>query len=66
MAQTVDFQIIRFALSTAVPAVIMVFSVAIILTIGLVVLAVIRHKIHQSEAVVSRNEIHAGLNSPTL
>ena len=66
MAQTVDVRIICFALTAAVPAVIVVLAVAVVLAVSLIVLAVIRHEVHHREAIVRCDEVHAGLDAAPL
>ena len=66
VAQTVDIGIICLPLPAAVPAVIVVLAVAVVFAVGFVVLTVIRHEVHHREAVVRRDEVDAGLDTPTL
>ena len=66
MAQGVDFGVIALAFAATVPAVILVLAVAVFLAVGLVVLFVVRHEIHERKAVVSRDEVDTGLDAATL
>ena len=66
VTQAVDVGIIAFSLAATVPTVIMVFAIAIVLTVGFIMLFVIRHEVHHRKTIVCRNEVHAGLNASSL
>ena len=66
VAQRFDLRIVGRPLDAAVPAAIVVGAVAVVLAVGLVVLAVVRHEIVQREAVVAGDEVHAGFGFALL
>ena len=66
VTQGVDVGVVRWTLATTVPTVVMVLAIAVVFAVGLVVLVVIRHKVHQRETVMRRDEVHAGLDATSL
>ena len=66
VTQGVDVGVIGRPLAATVPTVVMVLTVAVVFAVGLIVLFVIRHKIHQRETVVRCDEVHAGLDAASL
>src|SRR5262249_28441991 len=57
LAEGVDARVVGRALGAAVPGVVVVSAVAVILAVGLVVLAVVADQVLQREAVVAGDEI---------
>ena len=57
-AQREHLGVVGAALDAAVPAVVVVGAVAVVLAVGLVVLAVVGHQVVQREAVVRGDEVH--------
>src|SRR5262245_44668678 len=66
LTQGANFRIIGRTLGAAVPTVVIVRAVAILLSIGFIVLLIVRDKIGERETVVTRNEVHAGVRSTAV
>ena len=66
VAQGDDFRIISITFAATVPTVVVVLAVAVVLAVGLVVLAVIGYQVHEREAVMGGDEVHAGLDAAPL
>ena len=66
VAQPLDGGIVRWALDAAVPAAVVVRAVAVLLAVGLVVLAIVGDEVIQREAVVAGDEVHALLGLSLL
>src|SRR6185437_1521910 len=60
VAQGLYFRIVRGPLHAMIPGMIVVRSVAIVLSIGFVVLLVVADQVAQREAVVGRDKINTG------
>src|ERR1700743_899043 len=58
-AQVLDIGIAGRTLNAAVPTVVVVRTIAVVFTVGEIVLIVVRHQIVQGEAVVTGDEVNA-------
>ena len=65
-SQPIDFRVVCIAFSAAVPAVVVVVSVAIVFKVRKVSFFLKRNKVFQAEPIVRRHEINAGLRSATV
>src|SRR5690348_16521763 len=58
-SESLNFGIRGWTLDTAVPAPIVIAAVAVFLTIGIVMLLVVRDQVIQCKSIVTRDEVHA-------
>src|SRR5262245_2941151 len=65
-AQGIDGGIVGRTLHTAVPAVVVVAAVLIVLTIGVIVFVVVTDQVVEREAIVTGDEIDAGIGLPPI
>src|SRR5437588_190783 len=65
-AQRVDFRIIGRSFGAAVPGLIVVVAIIVIFAVGFVMLFAVANEIGQSEAVMRRDEIHAGIRTAAV
>jgi hypothetical protein len=61
LAQNIDGRVVRRALGAAVPAIVVVGTVLVVLTVGLVMLVIVADKVLQRESVMTGDEVDAGI-----